>query len=362
MLLKVEEIKRLNPQQKGDLKYLASRKNDLPKDGIYKGMLQHELLATRLLAIDSAIEFSVFLQTGFKTLEKLINEPLYQKFSIAKRRGGSRDIYAPAEDLKCVQKKLNSFLQAYYTCLKPICVHGFVMRPNDFSESYGIVSNARVHTGKKHLLNIDLKDFFSTISAGQVKSLFLSGTFQYDNHIATALTLLTTYKGFVPIGAPTSPVISNFVCLGLDADMLNLGKERSLTFSRYADDLTFSSNAAFTVDDLNAIYAVIAKHGFLVNERKVRMVGGNRKQTVTGLVVNEKVNIDRKLIKRIRAMLHDLNCNGAEIATMKHFRVSAQNAPNHVDGFLNKLRGYIDFVGQVRGREDALYLRFRRQF
>ena len=135
-----------------------------------------------------------------------------------------------------------------------------------------------------------------------------------------------------------------------------------MTFSRYADDLTFSSNAAFTVDDLNAIYAVIAKHGFLVNERKVRMVGGNRKQTVTGLVVNEKVNIDRKLIKRIRAMLHDLNCNGAEIATMKHFRVSAQNAPNHVDGFLNKLRGYIDFVGQVRGREDALYLRFRRQF
>ena len=90
------------------------------------------------------------------------------------------------------------------------------------------------------------------------------------------------------------------------------------------------------------------------------MVGCNRKQTVTGLTVNEKVNVDRKLLKKIRAMLHDLNKNGVEAAAMHHFQLSDHFAQRYVDKFFDELRGYIDFVGQVRGRDDALYLRFMR--
>ena len=360
MLMNINEIKQLTPRQKRNLVVTTLRLLKMQQAVDCEVMSSHKMMAAALLSVGSAFEFSFLLQSNMKEVERLLNEPLYQKFTISKRRGGFRVIYAPTQGLKFLQLKLNRFLQAYYYCVKPACVHGFVLKPKAVKEAVGIVSNARVHVGKRHLLNIDLKDFFPSINAGRVKSLFLSDVFGFDTPIAVAFALLTTYKGFLPIGAPTSPVISNFVCLGLDADLMVFAKETGLSFSRYADDLTFSHAVPFTPHNVDAIFAIIQKHGFMVNEKKVRMVGCNRKQTVTGLTVNEKVNVDRKLLKKIRAMLHDLNKNGVEAAAMHHFQLSDHFAQRYVDKFFDELRGYIDFVGQVRGRDDALYLRFMR--
>lgn len=265
-------------------------------------------------------------------------------------------------------------------------MHGFVVNPHYLGTHCNIVENAKVHVNKKFVLNIDLKDFFPSISARQVKEIFSSTCFNFNEQISTALALLTTYEGKLPIGAPSSPVISNFVCLELDLALKEfcqkinseyfyndnnklLHKKKQFVFfetydiaySRYADDITFSSNIPISTEMLSNIISIIHQYGFELNEKKLRFKLSNRKQTVTGLTVNEKVNIDRKLLKKIRAMLHDLTTNGIEQSVQRHFKVT-NIEQRHKATFINRLEGYINFVGQVRGKSDSLYVKQKTAF
>lgn len=322
----------------------------------------HKRNALFLLSIESPLELSRFLKTSFLKLEKQINFPDYTQYSISKKRGGERMISAPAPELKVLQKHLNYFLQAYYLWIKPSEVHGFVINPHYLGKQCNIVENAKNHTNKSFVLNIDLKEFFPSISARRVKDLFLSSSFKFNEQIATALTLLTTFEGQLPIGGPTSPAISNFICLELDADLISFCKQHDLTFSRYADDLTFSSNETISNNHILDIINLIKKNNFEINEKKLRLKSANRRQTVTGLTVNEKVNVDRKLLKKIRAMLHDLSKSGTYLATLRHFKYRSIVETEDVPKFINRLEGYINFVGQVRGKNDQLYRRFKAKF
>ena len=207
---------------------------------------KHKFNALVLLSLEEPVEVGRFLKTSTFELEKLINMPVYEHYVIKKKRGGERHIFAPEKRLKQIQKRLNYFLQAYYLWIKPAEVHGFVINPHYLGRHCNIVANAGMHTGKKHVLNIDLKDFFPSISAKRIKTLFSSSYFNYNEQIATALALLTTYQAKLPVGTPTSPVLSNFVCLELDADLRTFCQENDLQFTRYADDLSFSSNTCFS--------------------------------------------------------------------------------------------------------------------
>lgn len=268
--------------------------------------------------------------------------------------------FSPAPDwqLKQLQRRLNDFLQAYYLWIKPEEVHGFVINPGYLERNCNIVENAAIHVGKNHILNIDLKDFFSSISAKRVKELFLSPGFNYEEPVAIALTLLTTYQGQLPTGAPTSPVLSNFICLPLDLALRTFCLEKGLRFTRYADDLTFSSDAMISDETILDIINLIRKNGFEINDKKLHICASNRKQTVTGLTVNEKVNVNRKLLKKIRAMLHDLNANGIDAAAKRHFNLKGKPSSRDRAHFLNRLEGYVNFVGQVRGKSDSVYEKF----
>ncbi|MDR1623482.1 MAG: reverse transcriptase family protein [Tannerellaceae bacterium] len=304
-----------------------------------------------------------FLRTPISLLEKIINSPEYKHYIIKKKRGGRRHISEPGEQLKRIQKQLNYFLQAYYLCIKPEEVHGFVIHPPIFQKKHcNIVANAEVHTGKKHILNIDLKDFFPNIPARRIKKLFTSPVFNFSEQMAIALTLLTTYEGKLPTGAPTSPVLSNFVCLELDADLRFFCQKNYLQFTRYADDLTFSSNVFISDEITLKIKELIHRNGFETNEKKVHLKSSHHKQTVTGLTVNEKVNVDRKLLKKIRAMLHDSTKNGIKTATQRHFKLTNPPDEEQLQLFIRRLSGYINFVGQVRGRNDTLYQRMVCEF
>lgn len=318
----------------------------------------HELNALYLLSVESSIELCSILHTSFMKLENVINHPVYLHYLIQKKKGGTREIFAPEYHLKMIQRHLNDLLQSYYLWIKPSEVYGFIIKPSYIETPCNIVENARIHVGKKQILNIDLKDFFPSISARQVMNLFTSPYFNFNNTIATALTLLTTYKGKLPTGAPTSPVISNFICLRLDSDLKVFCQENNLTYTRYADDLTFSSDLPISSDQTLDIINVIRKNHFGINDKKLRLVTPKSRQTVTGLTVNEKVNVDRKLLKKIRAMLHDLSKNGIDKATQNHFKTEKITLKQY-QLFIHRLRGYIDFVGQVRGKEDVLYMRYK---
>jgi RNA-directed DNA polymerase len=324
-------------------------------------LTKHELNALMMLTLDTPLELCRFLKSSMFELEGLINYPSYKSHKIKKKRGGERQISAPEKNLKAKQRRLNYFLQAYYLCMKPDEVHGFVVNPHYLGTHCNIVQNALSHTGKKQVLNIDLKDFFPSITAKQVKEVFVSQLFNFNDQIATAITLLTTYEGKLPIGAPTSPVISNFVCYPLDHDLIAFCKDQGLAYSRYADDLTFSSNSLISSDTILDIINLIKKNNFEINTKKLRIKSSNRKQTVTGLTVNEKVNVDRKLLKKVRAMLHDLTTNGIDLAVQHHFNTEIITQ-NHSAKFIHRLEGYINFIGQVRGKNDTLYLKFKAEF
>ena len=323
---------------------------------------KHKYNALILLSFERPAELCHFFEISRLNLEKTINTPDYKHYAIKKKRGGKRNIFVPEERLMKIQKRLNYFLQAWYLCIKPSEVHGFVINPRYLGKHCNIVANASVHTGKKHVLNIDLKDFFPSISAKRIKTLFSSPYFNYNEQIALALTFLTTYRSKLPTGAPTSPVLSNFVCLELDANLRTFCQKNALHYSRYADDLTFSSDTIIAQDTIHNIIQLINKNGFEINKKKFRLKSSYRKQTVTGLTVNEKVNVDRKLLKKIRAMLHDWSKNGIVAATQRHFNITDVVINNETVRFKNRLKGYIDFVGQVRGKNDAVYMKFKRQF
>ena len=317
--------------------------------------------AAYFLNVKTPTELCWFFRSTFFELEKAMNQPVYHRYKIPKKKGGTREIYAPGKELMKVQKRLNYFLQAYYLIMKPSCSYGFVINYNGEIERTNIVRNALPHTNKKHVLSIDLKDFFHSIKAHRVKNLFLSHLFQFDENIATALALLTTYKGELPAGAPSSPIISNFICYEMDNEMQNFCTRNQLTYTRYADDLTFSSDYIIGNDLLLDIISIINKHDFTINEKKLRLANKNSRQTVTGLVVNEKVNVNRKLIRNIRAMIHDLKTNGINSAVQNHFQTNKEVDEVMARKFIFRLYGFIHFIGQVRGKNDGIYLRMLKQ-
>lgn len=337
-------------------RYFYSAENDV----IFR--FEQKFFVTKLLSVVAIQDLKILFKIHLRCIEKVINEPNYTSFSIPKKKGGNRLIQSPESDLKKIQMKLNFYLQQYYHWIRPDGIYGFVINPNKKEKICNIVENAKIHTNQKYVLNLDLKDFFPSIKAYRVKELFLSEYFKFSDSVATALALLTTYEGKLPIGAPTSPVLSNFICLELDAELITFCNKNQINFSRYADDLTFSSNNEINDDIIKTISEIIKKNQFSKNTKKTRLKSSNRKQTVTGLVVNKKVNVDRKTIKMVRAMLYDASTNGITIAAIKHLNLSRNATTRDVAYFLNRLDGYINFISQVIGDEDLLVLKFKSEF
>lgn len=320
---------------------------------IYKSL---SALKYEILSVKDFYGLQKFLKVDGRTLEELINSPLYYTFEIPKKKGGSRKIQAPNADLLDVQKQLNHYFQVIYLLQKPKEVHGFINRPKGYEYCHSIVSNAKPHVNKRHVLNMDLKDFFPSISAKRVRQMLVKHIGFSDSQITDVLALLCTYQKSLPIGAPTSPVLSNFACLEMDKELADLCLLNSINYTRYADDLTFSCDEYLTETIIQTIRSIINKHDFIINEKKFRLLSSKSKQTVTGIIVNKKVNVDRTYIRNIRAVLHHIKTEGLEEAAKKHFKAAA------ADQFLQqkllfKVKGQITFVGQVRGKEDEIYLK-----
>jgi RNA-directed DNA polymerase len=157
----------------------------------------------------------------------------YTSFSIPKRSGGTRLITAPAPRLRLLQSRLLCLLAPIYT--PHPSAHGFVA-------NRGILTNSLPHVGRRFVLNVDLKNFFETINFGRVRGALMSKPFMLDPRIATIIARLCCKDNALPQGAPTSPILANMVCLRLDGELSRLGRAFSCRYTRYADDITFSSN------------------------------------------------------------------------------------------------------------------------
>ena len=341
---------------------IQSEVKEARKQNRQKTLEQRQKFVERFLHMQVAGDLCKLVKVDFDSLQEMINRPNYHSFNIPKKRGGARTISAPDKQLLRVQKKLNRYLQFVYLGIKPAAVHGFVMQVSDGILQANIVENAKVHVGKRAVLTIDLVDFFPSISGKRVKELFMQAPFHFNKEIAVPLALLMTTEGKLPQGAATSPVISNFICLQLDEALRIWALNHQANYSRYADDLTFSADVAFSYEQQAELRKLIEAFGFVINEKKLRQRLKNRKQTVTGLTVNTKVNVDRRYLKRVRAMLHDSRMNGLEEATKRHFKLEGNPRSQQRLHFVNRIEGSIAFIGQVRGKSDPVYQKMRHAF
>lgn len=288
-------------------------------------------------------------------------EEQYHLFRILKRDGGTRIIEAPAPALKKVQRRLSDILYEIAP-IKP-CAYAFCK-----GKDKGIKWNANRHKRKKWVINIDLKDFFPSIHFGRVRGLFLSAPFNCTEEAATILAQVTCYKGHLAQGAPSSPIVSNLICRRLDNRLIDFARENKLTYTRYADDITFSTNlselpaALGSIEDGALVLSEELRHivedenGFQINEDKIHYATRQNRQNVTGLVVNEKVNVTRHYIREIRGMLYAWKTFGKKEAAVEHYySYRPMEVSNPEERFGREVQGRINYVGFIRGKEDRTY-------
>ncbi|WP_051349290.1 reverse transcriptase family protein [Chryseobacterium gregarium] len=270
----------------------------------------------------------------------------YHVFEIPKKSGGKRKISAPKPQLRHFQHWiLENILNKI-----PVgdAVHGFTIKKS-------IVTNAEPHIKKDIIINIDLQDFFPSISYKRVKGLF--SKLGYSEQLSTIFALVCTqahteeilldevkyfvHKGerFLPQGSPASPAISNIIAYKLDKRLLGLAAKYGFTYTRYADDLTFSAGQDNEQNINKLLYfvkQVISAEDFTVHPDKLHIMRRKHQQKVTGIVVNEKLNVERKKLRKFRALLHNIEANGWQNQTWgKAFHL------------INAVEGYINFVNMV---------------
>jgi len=297
----------------------------------------------------------------------------YFSFQIPKKTGGFREIDKPCDGIAILQDKLRPVLQHIYKP-KP-CVHGFV-------EGRSVVTNAEKHTNSRYVFNIDLADFYGSINFGRVYGMFLSSPFNVEKSCAAVLSQLVTFKNRIPQGACTSPVISNLIARGLDRRLTNLAKRYHCTYTRYADDITFSTNkkkfpsALAVLDEPNpvtlstsvghALQEAIESEGFAINLAKVRMQIRSVRQEVTGVTVNQFPNVARTFVRQIRAMIYAWRTFGLENAETEYLANYCSNEElrdSSFEGsyFRNVLYGKLSYLKMVRSEDDVLFCNLASQ-
>ncbi len=317
-------------------------------------------------AWDAASFLGVSHATMMYALYSAPDEARYRPFEIPKRTGGTRQIHAPVGQVRKMQEAFAPKLAAAYRAHP--AAHGFIRERS-------ILTNADLHTGQRLVLNVDLKDFFPSINFGRVRGLFMAPPFSLGPAAATVLAQLCTWQNGLPQGAPTSPHLSNLISMRLDRKLARLARQNGARYSRYADDITFSTNQTrfspsiaeyvqaaeegLQVRAGEALNRAIQANGFSVNEAKVRLQTRNMRQAVTGLTVNDRANVGRKRIRRVRAMLHAWKKYGLGAAAREHFlryRGLARQPENAEKAYRNVVYGQLAFLKMVRGAEDAVFL------
>ena len=262
----------------------------------HQGKYTQQLLSLPIL--ENVDDLSQSLRLPKEVISKFSfnNDRYYHRIEMEKKSGGIRHIESPLKELKAIQRWV---LRYILDKLSPSSyAKGFVKKKS-------ILANAKPHEGNQYVLNLDLKDFFTTVQASHVYTLFKN--IGYNNNIAFILTSFCTKSGYLPQGAPTSPALSNLVCLRLDHRISTYCKKRALTYTRYADDLCISGNKILILQKASyLIKDIICDEGFTINAKKEKFLGPKVRREVTGLTVTPKITISKKNYCLYRKRIYDL--------------------------------------------------------
>lgn len=299
----------------------------------------------------------------------------YRTFAIPKRSGGERTITAPCGMLKSFQSTVNRIFQAFYDAPHPV---------NGFVPGRSVTDNARIHVGMNYVFNADIKDFFPSISIGRVWKALQAPPFNFSPRIASVFAGIccndidssrelvdrmpgeedtAPHRIALPQGAPSSPVLSNAVCRRLDRRLSGLARRFGLNYSRYADDITFSSQHNVYREDgdfMKEFRRIIEAEGFTLNEKKTRLQRRGQRQEVTGLVVNEKVNVTRRFVRDVDCILYIWKRYGYSAAYAKFIARYMRSVPWIAPRYPKMdsvVRGRLAYIKMVKGADSPVYQR-----
>ncbi len=208
--------------------------------------------------------------------------------------------------------------------------------------------NARFHKKRKVVITYDVQNFFHSIKKEVVEKLFLE--LGYSELLANLLSKLLTLRGGLPQGAPTSPYLSNIIMSGFDKAIGEYCKKNNLFYTRYADDLSFSSNIDIEEDHLyDFVNTEMSKLKLTLNKQKTHVMKSSQRQIVTGIIVNEKIQVPREFKKEIRKDVYFIKKFGFESHLEK---IKCKNAKKYIKGLLGK----INFGLQVNPNDKELLI------
>jgi len=332
----------------------------------------------------SLMSLEVFGQEYSTVKAVLYPQPKYRSFLIKKRSGGDRLISEPRLSVKNLQLKALAFFEKHLDAAKP-CVHGFV-------KGRSILTNAIAHCQHKasFVLNLDFEDFFPSITFQRVRGALQKPPFSFSFEVATVFAHLCTHQGKLPQGAPTSPYLSNLICRSVDGELMALAKRHRCTYTRYADDITFSFSLSNTARlpscicsfDGGAVHLgeelreIITRNSFTVNEKKTRISSWNTRQEVTGLTINEFPNVTRRFVDEVRGALNAWKKYGYVAAQdswerriqasndkpLKDRAWSRQTKRSSSPALKSYLWGKLLFIRMVRKQDDPLYSRLAERY
>ena len=287
----------------------------------------------------------------------------YQTITIPKKKSKTgRQILIPSAGLKLLQKKLANLLTNIYLEINQsnsFCSYAFI--PDTNTQNFGIIENAKQHINKKIILNIDLVDFFTSITFSRIVGFFTKNTnFKLSYDIAITIAQIACYKAsktsqaYLPQGSPCSPIISNFIGQIIDSRITLLAKRFHFTYTRYADDLTLSFNKnkidskILQYDPITQKYKLgnllekeILKTNFQINYQKLYVRTSNKRQQVTGLVVNKSINVTRNYYYHTKSMALEYCRSGYFTRSSSH--VNKINHPN-----FHSLMGYFNHIKYIQ--------------
>lgn len=327
-------------------------------------------------------EINYFSNSDISDRYRLVSIPKRDSLGRFKKR---RKVYMPTPRLKFFLQQANILLSSAY--IPPTCAFAFI-------KGKTIVGNATPHTNKKFILSLDIKDFFNSISIQKAVNAIQSAfPWKFRGEFIKSIVGASSLNGHLVQGSPLSPIISNIVCLNLDKRISRYCESHKISYTRYADDFTFSSNVYDFKNNSSFIYFItrlLSEEGFTLNEEKTHVQLYDNRQIVTGLVVNSKVNVVRRYIKELRSILYIWERYGYAEA-LKSYRFHYLHIPHKIKNaydrglsFLDEERilrsiinkhakkysprldqhilGRLCFLKMVRGDTDNQYLRLKEKF
>jgi len=295
------------------------------------------------------------IDTNLVQLQSL--NPSYYTFKLKKKNGGYRTIEAPCNELKSLLKKFNKYLQCVYYINQSNSSYGYIITPKKMTSIKNILGNATTHLGCNYLLNVDFQDFFHQIDKQRIYRLFVGTPFYFEQKVAHIFSNLFTYKGRLPMGTPTSPNLSNFCTLGLDHKLEVWSNNNECKYSRFVDDLSFSSEALpFINDHYNQIKAICESNNFKINPNKVKYFNDDKTKKITGLLLRDTVDIEDDFYKQLDKDLKRMAAL-VEVATI----LKRRDCNEDISAFKQEIDGQINFIGMIEGYGSTQFNEYRRK-